>query len=557
MQIYVGNGSTLLVDFAINGNNTGFIQNGSLNGYNYSLWAINNAAVNIPYTGAPSNANWYDQIIRVYIDVPSGLNDLTLKISSTLNQVNTDESWGIDNFAIMCTQFDVPNGVSQVEYFVVGGGAGGMADGGGGGGGGEIRTGVLNTANISSLQVIPGKGGRGYAWGGYYPTISGDYSVIISNGNQLVKANGGEMGGTLANSFGGAGGTGGFGGVGYAGGTGGAGLNACALTATSAAIGNNGNNGTTSNFSCGAVTYGGGGAGGTGINVTNGIPTLGATGGQGGGGAGANYRLGEDGVSSITGFTKGFDGIDGFGGGGGAGAACSGGTANEVNQRTMGGDGGFGRIILKYVDPNTAPSASITIPDTTICSGSSVTLGSNASNLGYTSTNPFTNLNEVYNIPSGVYWYANSTDTFKIQVDSDEDGGGWVMALNYVHLGGTNPALNILTDKTPLLNSEVLGGDESSSPTSWGHIGNALFTKLNPEEVRFYGITSGHSRVMHFKSNSSSMLSYFKTGTGSISGLNNSAEYTLLSGHTANLPASSASYYTNEGDGAMTNFPFS
>ena len=220
MQFYVGDSTTLLVDYSIVGTNSGFTHTGSSNGYSYTLEALNNSAKNIPYTGAPSNSNWYDQIIRVYIDVPTGLNDLTLKIGSTLDSPARDESWGIDNFAIMCTQFDVPVGVTQIEYLAVGGGGGGITDGGGGGGGGEIRTGILNTANISSLQVIPGRGGRGYAWGNYYPPRSGDYSVILNNGIELVKANGGGTGGGWTNSFGGAGGTGGFGGVGYAGGTG-------------------------------------------------------------------------------------------------------------------------------------------------------------------------------------------------------------------------------------------------------------------------------------------------------------------------------------------------
>jgi len=73
-------------------------------------------------------------------------------------------------------------------------------------------------------------------------------------------------------------------------------------------------------------------------------------------------------------------------------------------------------------------------------------------------------------------------------------------------------------------------------------------------ELRFYGSTNAHSRIIHFKTTHANTINYFKTGSGSMSGI--SGSYTSLSGHTAYLPASAANYFTNELNLAMTNFPF-
>jgi len=137
--------------------------------------------------------------------------------------------------------------------------------------------------------------------------------------------------------------------------------------------------------------------------------------------------------------------------------------------------------------------------------------------------------------------------------DMTTDGGGWTLVLNYLHQGGTNPNLNILSNSLPLLNSTTLGNDESGT-IYWGHAGNALMNALQFTEVRFYAKTSAHSRVIHFKTSHAGTISYFKTGTGSCSGIQGS--YTLLSGHTANLPNAANNFYTNQGNNSMTQFPY-
>ena len=138
--------------------------------------------------------------------------------------------------------------------------------------------------------------------------------------------------------------------------------------------------------------------------------------------------------------------------------------------------------------------------------------------------------------------------------DMTTDGGGWTLVLNYLHLGGTNPALVTKTSSLPIQGSTTLGTNESTSTTSWGHASNTYLNSFTFTELRFYGKTSAHSRVIHFKTSHAATISYFKTGTGSASGIQSS--YTALTGHNANLPASASSFFTSQGNSAMTEFPY-
>lgn len=137
--------------------------------------------------------------------------------------------------------------------------------------------------------------------------------------------------------------------------------------------------------------------------------------------------------------------------------------------------------------------------------------------------------------------------------DMTTDGGGWTLVLNYLHAGGTNPSLVIKTNSLPLLGSTTLGTDESTSTTTWGHTSNSYLNSFTFTELRFYGITSAHARILDFKTSLTTIISYVKSGTGSMSGIQTS---NTSIGNTANLPGSASSFFPNEGDLAMTNFPF-
>lgn len=142
--------------------------------------------------------------------------------------------------------------------------------------------------------------------------------------------------------------------------------------------------------------------------------------------------------------------------------------------------------------------------------------------------------------------------------DMTTDGGGWTLVLNYLHKGGTNPDLSVRTNNLPLLGSTTLGTDESANTTTtWGHTAPAYLNQFTFSELRFYGRTSAsHGRIIHFKTTHANTVNYFRTGTGSMTGISTVGNYTLITGHTAKLPASTANYFSNEANLAMTNFPF-
>lgn len=82
--------------------------------------------------------------------------------------------------------------------------------------------------------------------------------------------------------------------------------------------------------------------------------------------------------------------------------------------------------------------------------------------------------------------------------DMSTDGGGWTLVLNYLHKGGTTPDTQLRLLSFPLLGSNILGADDAGT-NYWGEIADVLVDLLKPSEVRLYCRTSGHGRVVHFK----------------------------------------------------------
>ncbi|MEM7322367.1 MAG: right-handed parallel beta-helix repeat-containing protein, partial [Actinomycetota bacterium] len=177
---------------------------------------------------------------------------------------------------------------------------------------------------------------------------------------------------------------------------------------------------------------------------------------------------------------------------------------------------------------------------------------------GYGSTCPFASLDAVPVTADGRFWFDFGNGPFEASVDSDE-GGRWLLVLQYHHLGGTNPALDVrsTTDDWPRYAPPVLGVDRS--PTEWwGHTGQAAAAAIPDAatdlELRWAASTANHSRVIHFRS---PVLGEFQTDAAddfNTGGLN--TNFTALTGHTANVPAGLSNGYSNQGDLALTAFPF-
>lgn len=159
-----------------------------------------------------------------------------------------------------------------------------------------------------------------------------------------------------------------------------------------------------------------------------------------------------------------------------------------------------------------------------------------------------------YNIQLG-------SETREATCDMHTDGGGWTLVLNYLRRGSTTPSVTStpLRDRFPLQDGTTLGMDETHG-SSWGHLAPQALSQLSFKEMRFRCRTTSHERLMDFVITDPHCLDYFRTGKGFCVDPQSKASFLAstrrLPGHQAALPQVVETGWKDQGDNAMTNYPF-
>lgn len=169
------------------------------------------------------------------------------------------------------------------------------------------------------------------------------------------------------------------------------------------------------------------------------------------------------------------------------------------------------------------------------------------------------------NPKDGVYAIiVDDTNVVRVRIGTF-DGKPWALALCYHHKGGTNPPLRVIQKgyDWPLYPQLPLGSDGSIvAPTeedgrtypagaAWGHIGNAVMSSFNVQEMLWYG--KSKNKEINFVTDDKSVISYCQTGKGKIT--TPIRKYRIRAGN-ALLPWKAAHGMPNQGDYAMTEYPF-
>lgn len=148
----------------------------------------------------------------------------------------------------------------------------------------------------------------------------------------------------------------------------------------------------------------------------------------------------------------------------------------------------------------------------------------------------------------------------------------WLLILNYLHKGGTNPQLFVRqeSDGFPILKSSTLGVDGSQDRESWGHLGNSFMRSLQDTDertmrvrrsVRFYGNGGSSRRILNMSfcatNNINFMLYYAIYGRTSPLNINCITVWPRNTAAMSTLKSiRQLVSFNKSGDYALTEFPF-
>jgi hypothetical protein len=163
---------------------------------------------------------------------------------------------------------------------------------------------------------------------------------------------------------------------------------------------------------------------------------------------------------------------------------------------------------------------------------------------------------------SGVYSLLVNNNPINLFIYVDRTGKKWVLVLLYNHKGGTNPDLNpIKSGNFPLpLNNTIDGmriGNDESGTAAWGHVAPSYLANFSINEMAFWARGGTADKVINFRTTDPSVIRYATTGQGHFNpGFSTTTGTIFTAQQTSSIPNNAPNYFENQGDYALTNFPF-
>jgi hypothetical protein len=163
---------------------------------------------------------------------------------------------------------------------------------------------------------------------------------------------------------------------------------------------------------------------------------------------------------------------------------------------------------------------------------------------------------------TGLYTLLVNNTPVNLFVFVDTNNKKWVLILRYSHLARTNPALKVIKNGNfPIPPNNTLIGDswkdESIIDGAWGHIAPSYLAQFSVSEVAFWATGGSQYKTINFSTNDRSVINYITSGQGNMPpNMQHTKNAISLGGHNASIPGNAPHYYGNQGDYALTSFPF-